>query len=220
MNLYELINDDITNDNKLINTYFYFDKEKKGFITIKQFYRFISRTIKIWQPLYDFRMKLIKKIFPKDYYMRILSRKKHVSDILDFCLKHNNKFPKDSFCDTIINYLRGWPDKYYFDYEDSSGLIKLSYLMETFIHNYNQRYREEIVDFNNRYYKLEYPDELIRNIDSYFFDKSDVTKTSLFSTPSDYTKQSSVVIPKILKTSQYSKTPACNTNTSEISNNL
>lgn len=98
------------------------DSNNDGFISLPQFFTFVSKTNELFMPICDFRLSLINHFFPHDMAMNILMRRAYIHTIREYKIMHNGALPDLSCKDQIYGVLFSVPNKYQFDYDPNENI--------------------------------------------------------------------------------------------------
>lgn len=123
------------------------DTNNDGFISISQFFQFVSKTNELFMPICEFRLSLINHFFPHNLAINILHRRSQVYKIREYKIMNNGAYPNTSCMEQIMELLFGFPNKYKFDYDPNENIsiyditrtMILKYKKDAFIINNSQR---------------------------------------------------------------------------------
>lgn len=121
-------------DSEISNIFDQIDINNHKYLTLHQFFNFISKTFQIWEPLYLFRVNLIKMMFKKDEFIDILERRLNIVNIKQK-IATSNKYEPESCMTFIKRIIKRKPHKSHFDY-DCDGVLSFSSLTLLFIRKY------------------------------------------------------------------------------------
>lgn len=118
------------------------DLNKDNCINFSQFCKFFDKSYPSCDLFYIFRIKLLAYFFPDVKYRTILNRRKNITNIKEYQLKHDDKLPNDnnSCMEMIINSLFNTnPNRY--DYNCELADISFYDITAMIIRKYNPNYR-------------------------------------------------------------------------------
>lgn len=77
-------------------------------------------SFELWESLYSFQLLLIRMYLTPNVIMQILERKKNISQIKQYRIDHQGKYPSESCSELIFRKLRNYPHPYEYDYDNTS----------------------------------------------------------------------------------------------------
>lgn len=110
---------DEESSNKIFND---IDNNNDGYLSISQFFTFVSKTNELWMPLCEFRLSLINHFFPHNLAINILERRASIYAIREYKIINNGAYPDTSCMEQIKEILFGIPNKYKYDYDPNENI--------------------------------------------------------------------------------------------------
>lgn len=166
--------------NTTYNKFIALDLNNDGKLSFSQFFKFVTQTYELWEPLYLFRVALIMRYFPNNMHLTILERRKNINSIKEYQLRNMNKLPSQSCNETLISLLCGIPNpnKYDYDNDTAGGAVIYNEIVNLFIKQFDPNYTSHRDGFKSNYLKLFKIFEVIYTIDQYFllYYQADISK--------------------------------------------
>lgn len=144
-----------------------YDLNKDGFISLNHYYNFITRTYRLWEPIYLFRIVTMNKFFPYDSHLKILERTLHINDIIMYKKDHNNNYPPQERVYRFVGFLICTPHPSHYDYH-SDVYRPYNEIINEYIRLFNKnggRFKES---FSTRYLNKFKNYQILSSIDTYF----------------------------------------------------
>lgn len=100
-----------------IYIYFTNSSNNDGYLTFHQFMTFVSKDVKPWVPILQFKFHIIERIITERQILTILHRKQIIKDIKTYRIEHNDRLPPLSCFAKIKLYLLKEPHPYLYHFD-------------------------------------------------------------------------------------------------------
>lgn len=171
----KLFETDILTAGVIEESFSHLDINDDGYLSLHQFFNFVSRTAILWKPLYYFRITLLEIFFPDGNYANIFTRKLNLKTTVDYMINHNGDLPSQGCKEWLMRKLKGMPHPLKCDYSEDLSRnsnnrpsIMFSDLTEIFIKLYSHDYTLAHESFSSKHLKSFTTTETLSNID-YFY---------------------------------------------------
>lgn len=122
----------------------------------------------VWEPLYLFRIAMVKKYFPGRRIEVIMNRKLNIQLIKTYQNVHNGKYPSENCVSKIKRIWAGEPPPSRYDYTCELGEISFSDITSNFICKYNSNFIFSRETFPLKYLTYFKQSEVLGKIDNYY----------------------------------------------------